>query len=104
MNSIIRFAKNKREINEAIKLICRSFPARYKKEVKFNDDDDFENFYELYGYDVDEQPSEVFDKISHTSILLKNNINDFYKKYELNKKIIKVKKLKRVNKVCCESK
>ena len=35
MNSIIRFAKNKREINEAIELICRSFPARYKKEVKF---------------------------------------------------------------------
>ena len=75
-----------------------------KKEVKFNDDDDFENFYELYVYDVDEQPIEVFEKISHTSILLKNNINDFYKKYELNKKIIKVKKLKRVNKVCCESK
>ena len=35
MNSIIRFAKNKREINDAIELICRSFPARYKKEVKF---------------------------------------------------------------------
>jgi hypothetical protein len=75
-----------------------------KKEVKFEDDDDFENFYELYGYDVDEQPFEVFDKISHTSILSKNNVNAFYKKYEPNMKIIKVKKLKRVNKVCGQSK
>jgi len=75
-----------------------------KKEVKFEDEDDFENFYELYEYDIDEQPFEVFDKISHTSTLSKNNVNAFYKKYEPNMKIIKVKKLKRVNKVCrqCE--
>lgn len=74
-----------------------------KKEVNFENDDDFENFYELYSYDVDEQPHEVFKKISHTSILSKKSINEFYKLYEPNAKIIK-KKLKRVNKVCSESK
>lgn len=75
-----------------------------KREVNFENDDDFENFYELYSYDIDEQPHEVFKKISHTSILLKNTINEFYKLYEPNMKIIKVKKLKRVNKICSESK
>jgi hypothetical protein len=73
-----------------------------KREVSFKDDDNLENFYELYGYDVDEQPRELFDKISHTSILPKSSINEFYKLYEPNKKIIKVKKLKRINKVCGE--
>ena len=34
MTSIIRLAKNKREVSEAIELICRSFPARYN-ELKF---------------------------------------------------------------------
>jgi len=75
-----------------------------KREVNFENEDDFENFYELYSYDVDEQPHEVFKKISHTSILSKNSINEFYKLYEPNAKIIKIKKLKRVNKVCSESK
>jgi len=74
-----------------------------KREVNFNDDDDFENFYELYEYNLDEQPQEVFKQITHTSILVKNNINDFYKQYEPNIKIHKIK-LKRINKVCSQGK
>jgi hypothetical protein len=31
MNSITRFPKNKEEVNDAIELICRSFPASYKE-------------------------------------------------------------------------
>ena len=34
MDFITRFAKNKREIDSAIELICRSFPAGYG-ELKF---------------------------------------------------------------------
>ena len=75
-----------------------------KREVQFENDNDFENFYNLYSYDIDEQPQEVFKRISHTSILSKNTINEFYKLYEPNMKTIKVKKLKRVNKVCSQGK
>jgi hypothetical protein len=74
-----------------------------KHDVIFKADDDLEQFYELYGYDLDEQPFELYQKISHTSILSKNNINEFYKHYEANVKIHKIK-LKRINKVSSQSK
>ena len=75
-----------------------------KREVLFENDDDFENFHELYNYDIDEQPCEVIEKISHTSIISKNTINEFYKLYEPNTRIIKVRNLKRINKICSQSK
>ena len=69
-----------------------------KRDVIFDDDDDFEEFHELYGYDLDEQSRELYQKITHTSQLSKNNSNDLYKRYEANVKIHKIK-LKRINKV-----
>ena len=73
------------------------------KKIYFKSDEDLESFSELYEYDIDEQPLELYNKISHTLIPPKQDINDFYKKYQPNRKIIKIK-LKRVNQVCSEGK
>jgi hypothetical protein len=76
-----RIEKYQGEINHANK--CVNF-----------EDTMFENFYEIYEYELDEQSIEVQNKMLHTSILPQYNINDFYKKFEKN---IIIRKLKRVN-------
>ena len=73
------------------------------KKINFKSDEDSESFSELYEYDIDEQSLDVYNKISHTLILPKHNINDFYKKYQPNRKILKIK-LKRVDQVCSQGK
>jgi hypothetical protein len=73
------------------------------KKIHFENEDDFEEFYEKYEYDLDEQDMHIQTKIFGPSILKKFNINDLYKKYEPGIKIQK-RKLKRVNDKCSESK
>ena len=73
------------------------------KKIHFENEDDFEEFYEKYEYDLDEQDMHIQTKIFGPSILKKFNINDLYKKYEPGIKI-KKRKLKRVNNECSESK
>lgn len=68
------------------------------KEIVFHDEEELEKFYEYFGYDVDEQPKEVEDKIMHTTLWKQFTNDDFLQTYDLNKKI-KIKKLKRVDNV-----
>ena len=73
------------------------------KKIYFKSDEDLESFSELYEYDIDEQPLDLYNKISHSLIPPKQDINDFYKKYQPNTKVYRIK-LKRVNQVCSEGK
>lgn len=66
-----------------------------KKTVSFSDEN-MEEFYELYGYDVDEQSKEVQDKMMHTSLVKQFTNHDLLQKYEKNRKM---KKLKLVNNI-----
>ena len=66
-----------------------------KKTVSFSDEN-MEEFYELYGYDVDEQLKEVQDKMMHTSLVKQFTNHDLLQKYEKNRKM---KKLKLVNNI-----
>ena len=66
-----------------------------KKTVSFSDEN-MEEFYELYGYDVDEQLKEVQDKMMHTSLVKQFTNHDLLQKYEKNRK---TKKLKLVNNI-----
>ena len=66
-----------------------------KKTVLFSDEN-MEEFYELYGYDVDEQSKEVQDKMMHTSLVKQFTNHDLLQKYEKNRK---TKKLKLVNNI-----
>lgn len=54
-----------------------------KKHVEFNNDEDEENFYKIYGYEPDEQKSEVQMK-SIKPILHENTWETFYKAYKNN--------------------
>ena len=59
-----------------------------KNKIIFDNDDNLENFYDKYGYEPDEQTTEIqdtsighIDKISkkdwYESIFDKNNLNEF---------------------------
>ena len=54
-----------------------------KREIRFLDDEKMENFYELYGYELDEQPTEVQDMG-----LMNINKSDYREMIECNESII----------------
>ena len=53
-----------------------------KHEVRFEDNDDFENFYNKYGYEPDEQSDDVQSKImGSSSSTIQYTIDEFCQKY-----------------------
>ena len=46
-----------------------------KKEIVFEDEDEYEQFYELYGYEPDEQNKETQEK--STKVLKKRKLNEW---------------------------
>tara|TARA_B100001057_G_scaffold498392_1_gene605230 strand:- start:2689 stop:3525 length:837 start_codon:yes stop_codon:yes gene_type:complete len=61
------------------------------KRVVFQNDDDFENFYELWEYEPDEQGKEVFHNIIGYENEKQIGIKEFCNKYRFNLKTKKIK-------------
>ena len=73
-----------------------------KKTVSFSDEN-MEEFYQLYGYELDEQSKEIQDKVMHTSLVKQFTNHDLLKKYEKNRKTKKLKLVNNVSSQCKQS-
>lgn len=76
--------------------ICQhnGFVDNDKKTVDFEDDDDIEEFYEEWGYDIEEQPVEIQHSILGKKNVIQIGIKDFCKIYMLQ---LKTKKINQPN-------
>lgn len=55
------------------------------KKVMFKDDDDEEGFYDLYGYEPDEQSPDILSKITHMNPVVQMSLHDFCIKFNAAK-------------------
>ena len=58
------------------------FTVSAKKEIVFEDEDEYEEFYELYGYEPDEQSKETQEK--STKVLKKRKLNEWLSETEVD--------------------
>ena len=72
------------------------------KTVSFSDEN-MEEFYQLYGYELDEQSKEIQNKVMHTSLVKQFTNHDLLKKYEKNRKTKKLKLVNNVGSQCKQS-
>ena len=72
------------------------------KTVSFSDEN-MEEFYQLYGYELDEQSKEIQNKVMHTSLVKQFTNHDLLKKYEKNRKTKKLKLVNNVSSQCKQS-
>ena len=65
-----------------------------KETVVFENDDWFEQFHENYEYEIDEQTTEIRNKMLHTSSVIYLTLQDFINQYEPHKKTHIIRKHK----------